>query len=163
MRIILDTNIIVSGLISEHGAPAQLLNSWTDKAFTLVTSATQIAEFQSVTHRPSVRPLITPAHAGRFINDLHRFATVLARLPTVDRSRDPNDNYLLAMAEAGAVDYLVTGDRRDVLALKRHGNTTIITAKEILPFLGFPTPPASTARAQSRQRSSPRSRRESKK
>ena len=139
MRIILDTNIIVSGLISEHGAPAQLLNAWTDKAFILVTSATQITEIQSVTHRPTVRPLITPAHAGRFINDLHRFATVLDRLPVVDRSRDPNDNYLLAMAEAGAVDYLVTGDKRDVLALKRHGNTTILTAKEMLPLLGLGT------------------------
>ena len=139
MRIILDTNIIVSGLISEHGAPAQLLNSWTDNAFSLLTSTTQITELQSVTHRPSVRPLITPAHAGRFINDLHPFATVLDRLPAVDRSRDPDDNFLLAMAEAGAADYLVTGDKCDVLALKRHGNTTIITAKEMLPLLGFPT------------------------
>ena len=140
MRIILDTNIIVSGLISEHAAPAQLLNSWADNAFTLVTSTTQITELQSVTHRPSVRPLMTPAHAGRFIDDLHRFATVLDRLPVVDRSGDPNDNFLLAMAEAGAADHLVTGDKRDVLALKRHGNTTIITAKEMLPLLGFPTP-----------------------
>jgi len=139
MRIILDTNIIVSGLISDHGAPALLLNSWTDKAFSLVTSTTQITELQSVTHRPSVRPLITPAHAGRFINDLHRFATVLDNLPVVDRSRDPKDNFLLAMAEAGAVDYLVTGDKRDVLALKRHGNTTILTAKEMLPLLGLGT------------------------
>jgi len=139
MRIILDTNIIVSGLISEHGAPAQLLNSWADNAFTLVTSITQIMELQSVTHRSSVRPLITPAHAGRFINDLHRFATVPDRLSVVDRSRDPNDDFLLAMAEADAVDYLVAGDKRDVLALKRHGNTTIITAKEMLPLLGFPT------------------------
>jgi len=139
MRIMLDTNVIVSGLISEYGAPALLLNSWADKAFSLVTSTTQITELQSVTHRPSVRPLITPAHAGRFINDLHRFATVPDRLPVVDRSRDPNDNFLLAMAEAGAADYLVTGDKRDVLALKRHGNTIILTAKEMLPLLGFGT------------------------
>jgi putative PIN family toxin of toxin-antitoxin system len=139
MRIILNTNIIISGLNSEHGAPAQLLNAWADNAFTLVTSTTQITELRSVTHRPSVRPLITPAHAGRFIDDLHRFATVLDRLPVVDRSHDPNDNFLWAMAEAGAADYLVTGDERDVLALKRHGSTTIITAKEMLPLLGFPT------------------------
>jgi putative PIN family toxin of toxin-antitoxin system len=103
------------------------------------TSTAQITELKSVTDRPSVRPLITPAHAGRFINDLQPFATVLDRLPVVDRSRDPDDNFLLAMAEAGAADYLVTGDKCDVLALKRHGNTTIITANEMLPPLGFPT------------------------
>ena len=64
---------------------------------------------------------------------------MLDRLPVVDRSRDPNDNFLLAMAEAGTADYLVTGDKRDVLALKRHGNTTILTAKEMLPLLGLGT------------------------
>jgi hypothetical protein len=41
------------------------------------------------------------------------------------------------MAEAGAADYLVTGDKRDVLALKRHGNTRIITAAAMLPLLGI--------------------------
>lgn len=137
MRIILDTNIIVSGLISEHGAPAQLLNAWTDKAFVLVTSTIQIAEISSVAHRPVVRPLITPSHAGRFINDLHRFGTVLDRLPAVERSRDPNDNFLLVMAEAGTAEYLVSGDKRGILSLTRHGNTNIITAREMLPLLGI--------------------------
>ena len=137
MRVILDTNILVSGLISEHGAPAQLLNAWADKAFLLITSSMQIAELHAVTHRPTVRPLITPSHTGRFINDLQRFATVLDRLPVVDRSPDPNDNFLLAMADAGTADYLVTGDKRDVLALKRHGHTQILTAKALLPLLGI--------------------------
>ena len=72
-----------------------------------------------------------------FINDLHRFATVLDGLPVVDRSRNPNDDFLLAMAEAGAAEYLVTGEKRDFLALKRHGNTTIITSTEMLPLLGI--------------------------
>lgn len=137
MRIILDTNILVSGLISEHGPPAQLLNAWADKAFVLLTSSTQIAELHAVTHRPTVRPLITPSHTGRFINDLRRFATVLDRLPTVDRSPDPNDNFLLAMAEAGAAEYLVAGDKRGVLALERYGNTQILTAIDMLPLLGL--------------------------
>ena len=135
MRIILDTNVIVSGFISDKGAPAQLLNAWTDRAFLLVTSVTQIDEIQSVTRRPTVRPLITPAHAGRFVNDLHRFATVLHALPVVERSRDPNDDYLLAMAEAGAADYLVTGDKRDILSLERHGNTAIVTAAALMALL----------------------------
>jgi uncharacterized protein len=137
MRIILDTNIIVSGLISSQGAPAQLISAWTEKNFILVTSRTQIAEIISVTHRPILRLLITPSHAGRFVNDLHRFGTVLDRLPSVERSSDPNDNFLLAMAEAGAAEYLVSGDKRDVLALKRHGNTNIVTASEMLPILGI--------------------------
>jgi len=137
MRVVLDTNIIVSGLISDGGSPARLLDAWTDKVFLLISSPAQIAEINEVTRRPSVRPLLTPSHAGRFVNDLSRFATLFERLPDVNRSTDPKDNYLLGMAEAGAADYLVTGDKRDVLALERHGSTQIVTANVMLSILGI--------------------------
>ena len=52
--------------------------------------------------------------AGTMLNTLAAIATVLKKLPAVDRSRDPRDNFALAMAEAA--DYLVTGDRKDLLA-----------------------------------------------
>jgi putative PIN family toxin of toxin-antitoxin system len=137
VRIIIDTNVIVSALISEHGVPALLLNAWTENVFELVTSTTQIGELSAVTRRPIVRPLLTPSTAGRFINDLQRFGTVLGRLPSVERSRDPGDDFLLAMAEASKADYLVTGDKRDLLVLKRHGNTRIVTARSLLTALGL--------------------------
>jgi hypothetical protein len=47
----------VDQALSEHGAPAQLLNSWIDRAFSLVTSTRSITEFEPVIHRPRVRPL----------------------------------------------------------------------------------------------------------
>jgi predicted nucleic acid-binding protein len=59
-------------------------------------------------------------------------------LPVVDRSSDPADNFLLAMAEAGSADYLVTGDKQHVLALKTHGRTKIIKVREALAMLAFP-------------------------
>jgi predicted nucleic acid-binding protein len=61
----------------------------------------------------------------------------LTRLPEVDRSADPADNFLLAMAEAGAADYLVSGDRRGVLDLGRYGVTQIIKAREFLTVLSI--------------------------
>jgi predicted nucleic acid-binding protein len=44
------------------------------------------------------------------------------------RSPDPNDDFLLAAAEAGHADYLVTGDKSGLLALLRHEGTRIVTA-----------------------------------
>jgi hypothetical protein len=41
------------------------------------------------------------------------------------------------MAEAGAAEYLVTGDKRDVLALKKHGNTHIVKATDMLRIPGI--------------------------
>lgn len=52
----------------------------------------------------------------------------LDRLPRVDRSPDPRDNFLLAMAQAGEADFLVTGDKAGLLALESHGKTRILTA-----------------------------------
>ena len=47
-------------------------------------------------------------------------------LPSVELSPDPDDDYLLATAQVVAADYLVTGDKSDLLALERHGGTRII-------------------------------------
>jgi uncharacterized protein len=50
-------------------------------------------------------------------------------LPDVRLSADSDDNFLLALAEAGAADYLVTGDKGGLLTLKKHKRTQIITAR----------------------------------
>jgi predicted nucleic acid-binding protein len=49
----------------------------------------------------------------------------------VDRSPDPDDNYLLAIAEAGEARFLVTGDK-PLLGLKRHKSTRIVTPAVLL-------------------------------
>jgi uncharacterized protein len=56
-------------------------------------------------------------------------------LPDVIRSPDPKDNFLLAMAEAGQADYLVTGDKSGLLALIQHGPTRILPASACLALL----------------------------
>jgi predicted nucleic acid-binding protein len=48
----------------------------------------------------------------------------------VARSPDPDDDYLLALAEAGRADYLVTGDKAGLLPLRTHRGTRIIVAKD---------------------------------
>ena len=53
-------------------------------------------------------------------------------LPTVDVCADPYDNYLLAMAAAGAADFLVTGDKRDLLEIKLYQGTRILTVRDFL-------------------------------
>ncbi|HVX91194.1 MAG TPA: putative toxin-antitoxin system toxin component, PIN family, partial [Candidatus Paceibacterota bacterium] len=135
MRVIVDTNILLSALINPHGLPAQLIDAWRGARFQLVTSQDQLLELGEVARRPALRKYIVPAHVGRFINDLRELAEVIVRLPHVDRSRDPADNFLLAMAQASNAEYLVSGDKRDVLALKSHGSTHIVTTRRMLSIL----------------------------
>jgi uncharacterized protein len=128
-RVVLDTNVMLSGLINPLGSPARILDAWLQRRFDLVTSAEQLLELGEVMRRPALRARIPPVQAGRFINDLRELALVVRRLPHVDRSIDPADNFLLAMAEGSDADVLVSGDQRGVVALRRHGRTAIVDVR----------------------------------
>jgi uncharacterized protein len=67
----------------------------------LMTSEEQLEEFRRVTRYPRVRRFIEPAAAGTMHNEPRHLAVLLTDLPTVERSPDPADNFLLAMTQAG--------------------------------------------------------------
>jgi predicted nucleic acid-binding protein len=66
---------------------------------------------------------------------MRELAVCLEDLPIIASSPDPDDNVLLAIAQAGMADLLVTGDKRDLLSLVRHGQTRIVTARAALEML----------------------------
>ena len=135
MRVILDTNALVSALLVKGSAPARIVDAWIEGRFLLVTSDAQLEEFRRVTRYPRVRPYVEPAEAGSLVNGLRRFAEVCMSLPDVDASPDPADNFLLAMAQTVAADYLVTSDKRGLLALNRFGVTRIVSAARFVQIL----------------------------
>lgn len=135
MRVILDTNVLLSAFIRIDSNPYKLLQAWLDGRFELVSSAAQVEEITRVARYPQVHRYITPAETGWIVNRIRERARVIDRLPRVDVSTDPADNFLLAMAEAGKADYLVTGDKAGVLAIGRHGKTAIVTVSEMAATL----------------------------
>ena len=120
MRVILDTNVLVSSLIVSESPPHELYEAWRAGMYELVTCEEQFREFRGVTRHEKVRPYISAAHAGTLLNELRRLAVQVRKLPRVEISRDPGDDYLLALAQASHADYLVTGDKTGLLALGRH-------------------------------------------
>jgi putative PIN family toxin of toxin-antitoxin system len=130
MRVVLDTNILVSALIAPAGYPAAIYNAWEQGRFTLLTCAEHLAEVRATLRKPRIAALIDPYKAGRLINQIKKLAANILNLPHVRRSADPDDNFLLAVAEAGAADCLVTGDKSGLLTLEKHSGTQIITARQ---------------------------------
>jgi putative PIN family toxin of toxin-antitoxin system len=128
MRVVLDTNILVSALISPVGRPAAIYDAWEDGKFTLLTCAEQLDELRATLRKPRVAALIKPHKAGRLVNQIKKLAEEIGSLPRVKRSADPNDDFLLALSEAGKADYLVTGDKSGLLSLDRHKATQIVSA-----------------------------------
>lgn len=136
MRVILDTNVLVSALLYEHSLPYQLVTLWRQGRYTLLTSAEQLDELRRVTCYPKIRARLAPALAGRLINDLKSVADMVTNLPDVTVCRDPWDNYLLATIEAGDADILITGDKADLLSLDRHAGANIMTVRQFLEIVG---------------------------
>jgi putative PIN family toxin of toxin-antitoxin system len=132
VRLVIDTNILISALLVSASLPAHLVVLWRDGRFDLLTSAGQVEELMRVSRYPKIRTRLAPALAGRLINDLRALAITVANLPAVDACADPYDNFLLAMAAAGAADFFVTGDKRDLLGLKLFQGARILTVRDFL-------------------------------
>ena len=127
MRVILDTNILLSALISPHGRPDEIYRAWRAGRFHLVTSVTQLDELRRASRYPRLKAALQPHLVGAKINNLQR-AIVLDELQGGIEAADPNDAFLLAMAIAGDADYLVTGDvRAGLLQRGNIGRTRIVT------------------------------------
>ena len=137
MRVVLDTGILIAALITTDTPPASIYQAWRKRHFELVTSEWQLEEFRRVSRYPKLRRFLKPAEAGNLVSGLRHQAMILERLPTVELSPDPDDNPVLAMAEASQAQYLVTGDKKDLLALGTIGSTHIVSARQFVEALGI--------------------------
>ena len=127
MRVVLDTNIFISALISETGPPYQAYNAWVDRRFDLISSEDQITELRRISRYAKLEKLVPKPVFGNLINAIRKTALIEAAKVTVDLL-DPDDAFLLGLASAGNADYLVTGDKRaDLLAMGTYGRTKIVT------------------------------------
>lgn len=130
MRVVLDTNVLLSALLSPHGWPDTIYRAWQKDRFDLVTSATQIDELRRASRYPKFKAVLQPHRVGTMVNNMRRsiMLDVLPPLPEGIEVNDPNDSFLLAMALAGEADYLVTGDQRaGLLQQGSLGRTRIVT------------------------------------
>ncbi len=128
MRVVLDSNILLSALISQHGPPHQIYEAWQKKRFTMITADVQLDELRRASRYPKFRNVLQPHRVGRLLNHLQR-ATIVDWLPGGYEATDPHDAWLLALAKTAHADYLVTGDKRSgLLARRRLGTARILTA-----------------------------------
>jgi putative PIN family toxin of toxin-antitoxin system len=135
MRVVLDTNVIVSGLLSPSAPPAELLKRFERGLLTLVTSVPQIEELRDVLARPRIASRFPEDIARRFLEHFDARATICGSLPTVEASPDPNDDFLLATALSGGAELIVTGDKRHLLALGSFAGIAIVTAAQSLSVI----------------------------
>lgn len=112
----LDVNVLVAALLSRDGAPARLLLRWLAGDFELIVSENLLAELRRSLSYAKLRSRVPEADALAFVELIEATATKAVDPERPERrSRDPGDDYVLALA-ASAAAAVVSGDR-DVLDL----------------------------------------------
>jgi putative PIN family toxin of toxin-antitoxin system len=132
VRAVLDPNVLIAALLSRSGAPAQIVSRWLGGEFELVVSNALLTELERALVYPKVRKRVAEDEARAFVELLGR-AVPLATDPEAParRSADPDDDYLLALAEQERA-VLVSGDQH-LLALA--GELPILTPRAFLGTL----------------------------
>jgi putative PIN family toxin of toxin-antitoxin system len=134
IKLILDTNVLLSALLSPIGAPARLLLAWERKKFTVVACEDLITELRDVASRPFFRERLRVSTIELLAAGLRDLSDFYVDLPSGVVAPDAKDSFLLALAEAIHSDFLVTGDN-ELLALKYHRVTRIITPVAMIQIL----------------------------
>jgi len=110
LKIVIDTNIIVSGLISPYGRPADILRLLLSGEVIICYDARIISEYRAVLHRPKFG--FDRCKIEVILDYIENFGEIVTAIPLKKSLPDPDDNPFLEVAISGQVNFLVTGNKR---------------------------------------------------
>jgi putative PIN family toxin of toxin-antitoxin system len=131
--VVFDPNILVSALITPKGRARQVVQAGIDGQYEYAICPTLLDELVRVSRRPKIASLVPSEAAARFIADVRGGARLEVDPDVRAVSRDPEDDYLVALALSINADHLVTGDK-DLLELA-HPAVRITTLRELADLL----------------------------
>ena len=138
MRAVIDTNVLLSGLLW-HGAPHALIEQARTGALTLVSSPALLAELAEVAARAKFQVALVRSNTNpeQMLAQVRLLAEIVDPPPLpAPVSRDPGDDAVLALAVAAQPDLVISGDA-DLLVLGAHAGIPIVTPIDALARLGF--------------------------
>lgn len=138
-KVILDTNVFVSGLLSPAGIPGLILYRFRQGDFQIYTSRVQILEIHEVLKRPSLQkalPKGTTKEVLKFFMKFKKLTTVLNPHPMKWDFPDRDDHFLLDLAVTSRANFLVTGDKK-LQSLLLVEECSIVSPSEFIARLTF--------------------------
>jgi uncharacterized protein len=134
LRVVLDTNVLISASIIHHGFPARILEAAVVGEIKLVVSVFALSEYLNVTKRPHIasKYRTLSEDIAAVVDLLSRGAIRVAGMPSEPIiQQDPKDDFLLASAVEGKAKYIVSGDEH-LLRLGVYHGIRILTPRDFV-------------------------------
>ena len=117
IRVVLDTSVLVSAMLSRAGAPARILERWSEGGFDVTVCPHLVAELERALGYEKLRPYVSAEDASDYVRSIVQSSVMVEDPVDIARVvRDRDDDYLVALARAVSAHALVSGDR-DLLVL----------------------------------------------
>jgi putative PIN family toxin of toxin-antitoxin system len=123
VKIVLDTNVLLSGLAYPNGTPGRIVAAWDNHSFDLIISHSQLREIARVLAYPKIQKLLRwdKDRIEEFIRQLLLRAEIVDPATVfVEVPGDPDDGFILANLIASGADLLITGDQALAALRDRH-------------------------------------------
>jgi hypothetical protein len=134
LRVVADPGVLVSGVLTRAGPPAEVLDCWRAGEFDLVVSPKLLGELEDVLLRPKFRSALSELDARNYVDGL---AVEAVLIPDPDEvpamTPDPDDDYLIALAVAAGADAIVSGDAH--LTELENPPTPVVKPREFIELL----------------------------
>jgi putative PIN family toxin of toxin-antitoxin system len=130
LKLVVDTNVLISAALSSQGAPAQLMRRVLGQHILVFSQAT-FDELHTRIYRPKFDRYITLEQRQRLLHDFNACAHWVDLAPYPVYCRDPDDDKFIATALQAQADWLVSGDR-DLLEAKPLAGLRIVTPMQAL-------------------------------
>ena len=128
-RIVIDTNIFISAMINENSR-VKLNQVLENQSFDILLDDILLREIYEVITREKFRKYVSLFKVETFLELLVERCTFIETTSVIRHSPDPKDDFLLALCQDGMADYLLTGNKIDLLDLKQFGQTIILSLTE---------------------------------
>ena len=125
MRLVFDTNIIISALLFKGSKPSKAFNIGIEQEVILFSSST-LTELEEVLWRNKFDPYISHEDRKQFLSSFILHATPVEPDRTITECRDSKDNKFLELGVCGKADFIISGDE-DLLILNPFRNIRILT------------------------------------
>jgi putative PIN family toxin of toxin-antitoxin system len=137
VRVVVDTNVIVSSLINSHGAPGRIVQLFKEGQCDLLVSDEILAEyFRSLNYEKVARfHGLSPASVSKFLSEMKSFSLftqVSVHIRAV--AADLDDNKFIEAAVAGGAEFIVSGDKH-LLELREYDGIHIVTLATFVAYL----------------------------